>query len=110
MRIDRSVVRKIAAYAAGTVPAAGGRTGGALGVRRGRDLSAPPEAHVVVNGHTVSVSITCGVAYPAPLRETTERVRDHVAYSVAHQTGLDVSRVDVEVRWLARVQTENRPR
>lgn len=110
LQIDRSVVRKIAAHAASTVGAAGGRSGGLLGIGSSRDITAAPEADVVVSGNTVIVTVRCGVAYPAPLRETTEQVRAHVADSVAKHTGLDVTRVDIDVRWLARVEAPSRLR
>ena len=37
------------------------------------------------------------VAYPTPLRQTTERVRQHVMDRVAQLAGVEVSRIDITV-------------
>lgn len=102
LRVDRRVVERIAAHAAGTVSAAGGTSGGFLGVGATRDFHARPDVEVSLTGGTVTLGVRCGLAYPAPLRESTQQVRRHIIEEVERLTGLDVNRVDIDVRWLSR--------
>lgn len=60
----------------------------------------PPWAHASgakVDEGTVLVHLSVTVAYPAPLRTLSERIRDHVASRVAELTGLPVGRVDLTI-------------
>ncbi|HET9648484.1 MAG TPA: Asp23/Gls24 family envelope stress response protein [Microlunatus sp.] len=95
--IGRNVVEKIARQAASEVATAGGRTGGVLGIGSHTDMSALPEADVELSSRTASIDLDISVAYPTPLRQTTERVRQHVMDRVAQLAGVEVSRIDITV-------------
>ncbi|MGY4720234.1 Asp23/Gls24 family envelope stress response protein [Naumannella huperziae] len=105
LRIDRRVVEKIASQAASEVSAAGGTSGGFLGIGARRDFDARPKVSVDLRGDSATIAVTCGVAYPAPLRETTDAVRAHVHDQVERQVGITVDRVDIDVAWLSRADT-----
>ena len=104
--IADGVVTKIAARAATEVPDAGAAaprvlgkslTGvGALGVRQ-TDLSGLPKTTVRVDGRLALVDISLSVRWPAPIRETTERVRDRVRTRIQELTGLHVAEVTITV-------------
>jgi uncharacterized alkaline shock family protein YloU len=104
--IADGVVTKIAARAATEVPDAGAAaprvlgkslTGvGALGIRQS-DLSGLPKTTVRVDGHVALIDISLSVRWPAPIAETTERVRDRVRTRIRDLTGLQVSEVTITV-------------
>ena len=104
--IADGVVTKIAARAATEVPDAGAAaprvlgkslTGaGALGVRE-TDLSGLPKTTVRVDGHVALVDISLSVRWPAPIAETTQRVRDRVRTRIRELTGLHVAEVTITV-------------
>lgn len=108
LTIARVVVEKIASQAAAEVSAAGGRSGGVLGLGGRVDLDARPSVAVDLAGRTASVVVRVGVDYPRPLRTVAETVRRTVIDRVESLTGIDVRRVDVVIAWL--VDPSNRGR
>lgn len=50
-----------------------------------------------VSGELATIRLTVTIAYPAPIRATAERLRQHVAARITELTGLGVSRVDLKV-------------
>lgn len=95
--LARRVLEKIAGQAAREVTAVGGRSGGLLGLGGHTDLSAVPETTVVLNGDRAEVRLQLAVAYPVPLREATDRVRQRVVQELGRQCGIGAVRVDIEV-------------
>ena len=95
--LDRSVVEKIAGQAAREVAAAGGQSGGFLGIGSHTDLSARPKVDVDLSGQTAHVSMEVALAYPTSLRSSAERIRAQVIERVAALSGVEVSRVDITV-------------
>jgi uncharacterized alkaline shock family protein YloU len=59
-----------------------------------------------VDGSLAVVNMRVSVVYPAPVREVTQRLREHVRAVVGRLTGLDVRQVDIEV---ARLVPPERP-
>ncbi len=55
----------------------------------------PVSARVL--GTVASLHLDLAVAYPSPVRETCRRVRAEVTKEVRRLTGIDVSRLDVDV-------------
>jgi uncharacterized alkaline shock family protein YloU len=55
------------------------------------------EAGAWVDGSLAAVTLRVAVVYPAPVREVTRRLREHVRAVVGRLTGLDVRQVDIEV-------------
>ncbi|MEU0565824.1 Asp23/Gls24 family envelope stress response protein [Nonomuraea sp. NPDC005983] len=66
-----------------------------VGERGGLPWTRSPGAEVRDDHVTIALDVV--VAYPAPLRSTTGRIRRHVAARVGELTGLRVRRVDVAV-------------
>lgn len=91
------VVDKIAAQAASEVAAAGGVSGGVLGIGAKTDLSARPKVDVHLSGKTATVDVEVAVAYPTSIRLATDRVRSHIIDRVGALTGVEVTRVDIDV-------------
>lgn len=75
-----------------------------LGVRRGRGSAG--EVRAWVDGGLAAVTLRVSVVYPEPVREVTQRLREHVRAVVGRLTGLDVRQVDIEV---ARLVPPERP-
>ncbi|GAA1275166.1 hypothetical protein GCM10009677_30720 [Sphaerisporangium rubeum] len=97
-RISGKVLERIAATAAAEVDEAGRAVRRVLGVPVGHDTtSAPPRVSGHIDGGLAMLRIHLSVAYPAPVREVTRRVRDHVTDRVHALTGLDVRQVDIDV-------------
>lgn len=107
--IADGVVTKIAARAATEVSNAGAAaprvlgksvTGvGALGIRQS-DLSGLPKTTVRVDGHVALIDISLSVRWPAPIAETTQRVRERVRTRIQELTGLHVAEVTITVTGL----------
>ena len=106
--IDQRVVEKIASQAAAEVSAAGGQTGGLLGIGTKIDLDARPSASVQLAGRTATVAVKVGVAYPSPLRAVSRDIRRHLITRVGQLTGVEVQRVDVEIAWLVNDTDDHR--
>lgn len=96
--ITDRVLERIAARAVTEVDQAGGAARRLLGVPMGRDTAgtaARVTAHV--DGHLATVALRLSVTYPAPIRQVTRRVREHVTARVGELTGLDVRQVDIDI-------------
>ncbi|WP_433334037.1 Asp23/Gls24 family envelope stress response protein [Spirillospora sp. CA-294931] len=61
---------------------------------------------VRIEGSVVTARVRMSIAYPAPVRETAHRVRDHVRERVESMTGLSVRNVDIDVAELERPEPE----
>ena len=96
----RKVLEKIAGQIAKDETYAGGSSGGFLGIGVRADLAARPQAHVELAGHIASLKVEVGLAYPVPLRQTTDQLRDRVSRRIMELTGVEVRQVDVTVSWL----------
>ncbi|GAA2434623.1 hypothetical protein GCM10010191_56410 [Actinomadura vinacea] len=72
--------------------------GAGRGLARGRG----PRVDVKVNGETVTARVRMSLLYPEPVREVTNRVRDHVRERVRALTGLTVRQMDIDVAGLER--------
>ena len=95
--LSKQVVEKIAGQVTSEIGAAGGRSGGFLGIGAHTDLSARPAVEVELAGRTATLAIDMAVAYPVSIRQATDRVRDQVTRRVQALTGVDVTRVDITV-------------
>lgn len=91
------VVEKVAAQAASEVSAAGGTSGGMLGIGAKPDLSARPKVDVHLSGRTATIEVAVAVAYPTSIRQATDRVRHHIIDRVETLAGVQVTRVDIDV-------------
>jgi uncharacterized alkaline shock family protein YloU len=60
-----------------------------------------------IDGALAVLWMRISVGYPAPIRDVTRRLRDHVRTRVGDLTGLDVRQVDIEV---VRLLPAERPR
>jgi uncharacterized alkaline shock family protein YloU len=89
------VVEKIAAYAAAEVDDAHGPARRMLGLKM--PGATAPKVTVLIDGQLATVRLALSVRYPAPIRQVTRRVREHVTERVGKLTGLDVRHVDIEV-------------
>lgn len=95
--ISQHVMEQLASQAASEITQAGGTSGGLLGIGSHPDLSARPAAKVELWGQQASVSLDIVLGYPTPLAATTDRVRSHVVNTVQRLTGVEVTRVDIDV-------------
>lgn len=95
--LAKQVVEKIAGQVASEISAAGGRSGGFLGIGAHTDLTARPRVDVELAGRTATLAIEMAVAYPVSLRRATDRVRHQVTHRVTQLTGVEVTRVDITV-------------
>ena len=50
-----------------------------------------------IDGHLATVRVAMSVRYPAPIRQVTREVREHVMERVGELTGLDVRHVDIDI-------------
>ena len=100
--MDHKVVEKIASQAASEVARAGGSSGGVFGIGSHTDLSARPQVDVELSGRTASVDIAITVAYPFPIRQVADQVRQHLIDRVGELTGIEVTRVDITISALHR--------
>jgi uncharacterized alkaline shock family protein YloU len=100
--MDHKVVEKIASQAASEVATAGGSSGGVFGIGSHTDLSARPKVDVELSGRTASVDLAITVAYPTPIRQVSDQVRQHLIDRVGELTGVEVTRVDITVSALHR--------
>lgn len=98
--ISQHVMEQMASQVASEIIQAGGTSGGILGIGAHPDLAARPAAKVELSGQQASVSLDIVLGYPTPLAATTDRVRHHVMTKVAALTGVEVTRVDIDVTGL----------
>ena len=89
------VVERIATIAVAEVDDAHGSARRLLGLRV--PGVAAPRVTVQVDGHLATVRLAMSVRYPAPIRQVTRRVREHVTARVGELTGLDVRHVDIDI-------------
>lgn len=98
--ISQHVMEQVTSQIASEVTHAGGTSGGLLGFGSHTDLSARPGAKVELSGQQASIALEIVLDYPAPLAATTDRVRRHVITKVQQLTGVEVTRVDIDVTGL----------
>ena len=110
--LEKRVVERIAAQAAleSDSGQTGGVSGGFLGFGTQTDLTVPPATTVELVGTTATVRIDLTVAYPIPIRAATARVRRRVVSRVRELTGIQVTRVDITVTGLNRVDPAVAPK
>jgi uncharacterized alkaline shock family protein YloU len=89
------VVEKIASGAVAEVDDAYGSARRLLGLRM--PGATAPRVTVQIDGHLATVRVAMSVRYPAPIRQVTREVREHVMERVGELTGLDVRHVDIEI-------------
>lgn len=95
--LSKAVIERVAAQAASEVAAAGGLSGGVLGFGAAGDLMARPAVTAELVGQSASLALDLTVGYPAPIRETTAAVREHIIMTVRRLAGVQVTRVDIRV-------------
>lgn len=98
--VPAAVVGKIAQQAATEVAHIGGSAGGVLGLGARRDFDSRPDARCELYGTVAVISLDAGIAFPVPLEDTCQGLRQHVRDRVESLTGLQVGRMDIEVSWL----------
>ncbi|RZS43636.1 putative alkaline shock family protein YloU [Herbihabitans rhizosphaerae] len=94
LRIDHTVVRKIAQYAADRVPGTTTVAKKVAGLGLGEQGSA---VRVGGDGNDVDLHIELALHYPAPVREVVEDVRARVTEDVRRLTSYQVRSVDVTI-------------
>ena len=110
------VVSRIASRAANEVDGVGSAAPRLLGValkapgldrlgQRTDDLQALPTVVAHVDGRRVFVTVTVSVAYPRPLQDTAQQIRQRIHDRLTELTGLEVAQVDVHISALV-VPTE----
>ena len=103
-----NVIEKIASQVASDESAAGGSSGGFLGIGAHADLSVRPKASVDLSGNIATLSVEVGMLYPVPLRQATENLRQRIRARVTELTGVEVRHVDIKVSWLTNTDGESR--
>ncbi len=97
LRIDPSVLRKIAEHTAdltpGTLPARRTVAGVGLG-------SAGATAKVTVTGQRVDLRMELALCYPGPVRRTVEQLRSKIGEEIRRITGYQVRSIAVTVTGL----------
>ena len=106
--IGDRVVERIAAMAIAEVDDAHGPGRRLLGLRV--QGVAAPKVTVQIDGQLATVRLAMSVRYPAPIRQVTRRVREHVTARVGELTGLDVRHVDIDVPTLITPDRKRRVR
>lgn len=94
------VFERIAARAAAEVDGVEGTVSSGLARFLPWTDDAPVEAEVSLNAQgqdSVALDLTLNVAYPRPVAQVAERVRDHVIERIGALTGRPVRRVDITV-------------
>ncbi|MFI0351907.1 Asp23/Gls24 family envelope stress response protein [Actinomadura sp. 9N407] len=94
-KIAEKAVARIVTRAVGETEDAGG-----LGRKKGQGRAARTDVDVA--GTVVTARVRMSVVYPEPVREVSERVREHVRERVEALTGFTVRQVDIEVAELER--------
>lgn len=105
LNIPADVVAKIAAQAAWEVDSVGSASGGVLGIGARREFNQRPAGQARIFGQSAVIDLDLGIAYPAPLRATAARIREHVIERVEHLTGLKAEQVDIKISWLHRTES-----
>ena len=102
------VVERIAAAAAAEVDAATGTPRRVLGLAV--SSADRPRVTARVHGREATVEIDMSVSWPAPVRQVTRRVREHVGERLVTLVGLRSARVDVHVAALPVERTPEQKR
>ena len=97
LTLSEQVIEKIASQSASEVAAAGGESGGFLGIGQHSDLGARPKVDVELRETSADLFVSVAMPYGVSIRQTTQRVRDRVSQEVERLTGVAVHRVDVDV-------------
>ncbi|WP_394253235.1 Asp23/Gls24 family envelope stress response protein [Arthrobacter pityocampae] len=101
--IAERAIEKVASNAASNVPGVSGPSSGFLGLGARHSDTARPKVDVQLNGLIASLRLKVGITYPAPLRRTTELLRERVRGEVSRICGLDVRQIDIDIDTLADV-------
>jgi uncharacterized alkaline shock family protein YloU len=97
------VLERIAAHVLTEVEETGGAARRVLGVPLGpTGQRTKPQVNAHVDGHLAILRMRITVAYPAPIRQVTRRLRDQVTSRVGELTGLEVRQVDIDIARLTR--------
>ncbi|NOJ59792.1 Asp23/Gls24 family envelope stress response protein [Arthrobacter sp. 260] len=105
LTISEKAIEKIAGQAAAEVPGIHGTSGGFLGLGSHSDEDARPKVKVQLSGRIAALHISAGVKYPAPLRVTTDRLRQAVKDKVNASCGIEVRQIDIDVQTLVSAAT-----
>jgi uncharacterized alkaline shock family protein YloU len=100
LQISEKAIEKIASHIAANVPGITGTQASFLGIGPGRGHQQRPKVDVHLAGLVASLTVSAGVRYPAPLRASTERLRQELKDKVAAACGIDVRQVDINLEWL----------
>lgn len=95
--IAPAVFERLAARAAAEVAGVEGEVHTGLGRFLPWATGSPAEASAEVDDESVVLDLTFNVAYPEPVRQVAERVREHVADRVESLTGRTVRQVNITV-------------
>jgi uncharacterized alkaline shock family protein YloU len=95
--IAPAVFERLAARAAAEVAGVEGEVQTGLSRFLPWTTGSPAEATVDADDESVVLDLTFNVAYPEPVRQVAERVREHVAGRVASLTGRTVRQVNITV-------------
>lgn len=95
--IAERAIEKVASNAASNVPGVSGPAGGFLGLGGRHNDTGRPKADVQLNGLIASLRLEVGITYPAPLKRTSELLRERVREEVSRICGLDVRQVDIDI-------------
>jgi uncharacterized alkaline shock family protein YloU len=107
LTISERAIEKIAGQIAVETPGVSGVTGGLLGIGTRDTGGTRPKVKVQLHGLTAFLHVRAGIGYPAPLRATTERLRERICTQVSARCGVDVRQVDIEVDALVSDTTTN---
>lgn len=105
LTISEKAIEKIAGQAAAEVPGIHGTSGGFLGLGSHSDEDARPKVKVQLSGRVAALHISAGVKYPAPLRVTTDRLRQAVKDRVNASCGIEVRQIDIDIQTLVSAAT-----
>lgn len=100
LTIADRVVEKTAAQILKGLPGVGGSKSGLFGFGSSADLDSRPSVDVTLSGRSATLEVQLGLAYPSPITEATETVRNRLSTELERLTGVSVRQVDVEVKWL----------
>ncbi len=100
LTIAEKAIEKIAGQVASEIPGVSGSAGGFLGIGSHPEETARPRAKVELHGLIASIHLSVGIRYPAPLRSTTNALRQRVRDEVSARCGVDVRQVDIDINEL----------
>lgn len=95
LTVRETVVEKVAAESARSLPAVSA-VGGAL-LPRMTGSPKRPKVEVTLSGSVASLRVHLALPFPAPIRDITEHVREHLRHEVHRLTGVTVHYVDITV-------------